>query len=150
GLLYSQQIDALAPGHFHHANAIFLGNVRDAAQFGRGRDATTHPWNHREASIPLNVGMHAIVDEARRAILLVPAAPDHVHQIAERRLANLASLSISVDIENFLDGFELLTAYNFPDLFEGKGNTGAQGGPGFLLKLRRNSAQQLVTQIGAA
>jgi hypothetical protein len=59
---------------------------------------------HRKRSVLLNVGVDAVVDESRRAVLVMVAAPDHIHHVTERRFADLAALSISVNIQHFLDG----------------------------------------------
>ena len=56
----------------------------------------------RERAVLLDVGVHAIVDEARRAILVVVAAPQHVEHVAERRLADLAADAVAVDLEHLL------------------------------------------------
>ena len=61
------------------------------------RHAAADARNHREGAVLLDVGVHAIVDEARRAVLVVIAAPEHVEHVAERRLADLAADAVAVD-----------------------------------------------------
>ena len=112
GFLHAQQIDALAAGNLHHRHVVFFCDVGDSAQFVRRSDAATNARNHGERSVFLNIRVDAVVDEARRAVFLVIAAPQHVQHVAQRGLADFAAEAIAVDIENFLNGFELLAAQN--------------------------------------
>ncbi len=116
---------------------------------GRG-DAAAHARHHRKCSVLLNIGVYAIVDESRRAILFMPAAPQHVQHVAQRRLADLAALAVSVHVQDFLHRFQLLPAHDVAKLLIGERQAGAQRRPGLLLEFRRHRAQQLLAQTRAA
>src|SRR5262249_8119137 len=83
----SQQIDALASGDFHHRDLVFFGDIGDLAQLRRRSDASAHARHHAERAIVLNIGVHAVVDEPRRTVFYVVAAPHHVDHVAQCRLA---------------------------------------------------------------
>src|SRR5262249_15356661 len=86
----TQQIDALASRDFHHTHVVFVGDISDAAQFFRRGHSATNTGNDREGTVSLDVGMHAVVDKARRAVFIMVSAPEHVEHVAQGRLADLA------------------------------------------------------------
>ena len=93
----AEEIDPLAAGDLDHRHLVLVGDVGNAAQLRRARDAAVNARNDREGAVLLDVRVHAVVDEPRRAVLVVIAAPDHVEHVAERRLADLASHAVAVD-----------------------------------------------------
>ena len=93
--------------------------------------------------------MHAIVDEARRAVFIVVAAPQHVQHITQRRLADFAAHSIAVNLQHFLDGAQSLASQDLPQLAFREGDALAQRLLRFFLKLRRNGLQKLLANFGA-
>ena len=100
--MHAEQIDALAAGDLHHRHVVFFGDVGDAPQFGGRGHAAAHARDDGERAVLLDVGVDAIVDEARRAVFLVIAAPEHVEHVAQRGLADLAALAVAVDVEHLL------------------------------------------------
>src|SRR5262245_43796115 len=104
----------------------YLSATSDAAQFGGGGDAAAHARDHGERTVLLNIGVDPIADKAGGAILVVIAAPDHVHDVAERGLADLAAFAIAVDVQHVLHGAQLLRAHDVAQLFLWEGDTGAE------------------------
>ena len=115
-LLDAEQIDALAAGDLHHRHVVLVGDVGDAAQLVGRRHAAANARNHRERAVLLDVGVDAIVDEARRAIFVVVAAPEHVEHVAQRRLADLAAQAVAVDVEHLLHRLQPLAAQDLAQL----------------------------------
>src|SRR5579872_948777 len=125
GLLDSQKIDALASRDFHHPHFVLIGDVGDAAELVGCGHAPAHARDNREGAVLLNIGVHAVVDEASRPVFLVIAAPNHVEHVAQRRFADFAALAITVDVQYFLHRLELLAANNVAELFVGERYAGA-------------------------
>ena len=119
-LLDAEQINALAAGNLHHRHLVFFGHVRDAPKFFRRSHASTDARHDRKRSVLLNIGVDAVVDEARRAIFIVVSAPQHVHHVTERRLADFAAHAVSIDFQNFLHRAQPLAPQNFAQLVLGK------------------------------
>ena len=136
GFLDAQQIDALAAGNFHHRHVIFVRNIGDAAQLLRRRHSAPHARNHGKSSVLLNIRVYAVVNESRRPILVVSAAPQHVHHVTQRRLTDLAAMAVTIDIQRLLYGTNALTAQNFTQFFFSERNALAQNFLDFFLKLR--------------
>jgi hypothetical protein len=65
---------------------ILVGDIGNAPQLIRRRHAAADARNDRERAVLLDVGVHAIVDEACRLVFVVIAAPQHVEHVAERGL----------------------------------------------------------------
>ena len=124
--LDAEEIDALTSGNFHHRHVVFFGDVRDAAQLFRRGDTAPHARNHRKCSIFLNVGVHAVVDEARRSVFVVIAAPQHVHHVAQRGLADFAAVAVAVNIQHLLHGAETLAAHDIAQFILSERNAFAQ------------------------
>ena len=61
----AEQVDALAAGDLDGRNLELVGDVGDGAQLVRRRQAAPHARHHRERAVLLDVGVHALVDEAR-------------------------------------------------------------------------------------
>src|SRR5215472_8893686 len=149
GLQHTQQVDALAASDFDHAHVVFFRNVGNASQFlGRG-DAATDAGDYREGAVILNVGVDAIVDEARRAIFQVSAAPDHVHHVTECGLAGGAAGGITVNVEDLLDRTQALGADDFAQLVFAEGQALAQGFLFLLFEFRGNRFEELQAKFGA-
>ena len=109
---------------------------------GRG-DAAAHSRDDGERAVLLNIGVNAIVDEAGRAVLFVIAAPDHVDDVAERRLADLAALAVAVDVEHFLHGPQLLRAHDVAQFLLRKRHARAEDFLLVFFELRRDGLQQV-------
>src|SRR6266567_2777423 len=124
--LDTEEIDALASGDLHHGHVVFFRDVRDAPKLFRRGHTAPHARYDGKRSVFLNVGVHAIVDEACRAVFVVITAPQHVHHIAQRRLADFAAVAVAVNIENFLHGTEPLAAHDIAQLILGERNALAQ------------------------
>ena len=101
-LLHAEQVDALAAGDLHHRHVVLVRHVGDAPQLGGARHAAADARDDRERSVLLNVGVHAVVDEACRAVLVVVTTPKHVEHVAQRRLAHLAAAAVAIDLEDLL------------------------------------------------
>src|SRR5262249_36983810 len=69
-LLHAEQVDALAAGDLDGGDAVLVHHVGDAAQLGRGRLAAPHARNDGVGAVLLDVGVRALVDEARLRIVL--------------------------------------------------------------------------------
>ena len=108
------------PVIFTIGTLVLVGDVGDAAELVRRRHAAADARDDRERAVLLDVGVHAIVDEARRAILVVIAAPEHVEHVAQRRLADLAADAVAVDLEHLLHRLQLLAAQDVAQLVLGK------------------------------
>src|SRR5262249_45832388 len=136
-------------GDLQHADMVFVGDVSNTAKFvGRGYAATNAGYN-REGTILLNIGVDAVVDEARRAVLIMIAAPKHVEDVAQSGLADFAADSISVDCEHLLHALELLATQDPAKLVLGKWNAFADRLLYFFLKLRHNGLQERLAEAGA-
>ena len=98
----------------------------------------------------MNVGVNAVIDKSRGAVLGVIAAPDHVHHVTERRFADFAPVPVSIDFQDFLDRAQFLTAQNFPKVVLCKRNALAQDFPGLFLEFRSHGFEQLLAKRGAA
>ena len=64
-LLHAEQVDALAAGHLHRRDVELVDHVGDGAQFGRRGHAAPHARHDRIGAVLLDVGVDALVDEAR-------------------------------------------------------------------------------------
>ena len=64
---------------------VLVRHVRDAAQLGGGGDAAVDARHHAEGAVALDVRVHAVVDEARVALVHVVLAPDRLEQRGEAR-----------------------------------------------------------------
>src|SRR6185369_12991593 len=62
----TEQIDALAAGDLHHPDVILLRDIGDAPQLGGRGHPAANSRHHRKRAVALDVGVDAIVDEARR------------------------------------------------------------------------------------
>ena len=83
-------------------------------------DAAAHARHHGERAVLLNIGVYAIVDEARRAVFVMIAAPQHVEHVAQRGLADFAALAVAVNVQHFLHGLQLLAAHDLAQLLIGE------------------------------
>ena len=130
-------------------HVVFVGHVGDAAQFVRRSNATADAWHYGEGPVLLDVGVYAIIDEARRAVFLVVAAPQHVEHVAQRRLADFAAQAIAIDLQHLLDGLELLAAQDFAQVVFRERNTGAERFLRLFLEFRRHGLEELLAKRGA-
>ena len=64
-LLHAQQVDALAAGDLDGRDVELVGHVGDGAQLRRRGHAAPHARHHRIGAVLLDVGVDALVDEAR-------------------------------------------------------------------------------------
>ncbi len=64
-LLHAQQVDALAAGHLDGRDVELLRHGGDGVQFGRRGHAAPHARHHAVGAVLLDIGVHALVDEAR-------------------------------------------------------------------------------------
>jgi len=110
GFFDAEEIDTLAACDFDHRHVVFFRDVGYAAKFFSGSDAAAHARDDGESAIFLNVGVDAVIDETRRAVFIVITAPDDIHHVAERWLADFAAGTVAVDVENFLNGKDALAA----------------------------------------
>src|SRR5262249_44778874 len=94
----------------------------------------------------LDVRVNTIVDESRRTILVVIAAPDHVEHVTERRLADLAALAVAVDVEDLLHRLEPLAAQDLAQVILRERPPAAQDLLSFFLEVRRHRAQDVLTE----
>ena len=62
-------------------------HIGDGAQFVRAGDAAPHARNDRECAVLLDIGVDALVDEARLIIVAIFAGPVADQVIIQRRLA---------------------------------------------------------------
>src|SRR6185312_16467657 len=146
----SQQIDSLAAGDLHHAGVVFFSGVRDLPQFRRRRHPAANAWDHGKRAVALNIGVNAIVNEARGPVFFVIAAPDHVYHVAERGLAHLAAVRVSVDIEYFLNRLQLLRPDHLPQILLRKRHAFAQHFFRLFLEARGHGLEDLLAYAGAA
>ena len=64
------------PVIFTIGTLVFLGDVGDAAQLVGAGDAAVDARDDAEGAVLLDVGVDAVVDEARVALVVVLVAPD--------------------------------------------------------------------------
>ena len=74
-LLDAEQVDALAAGDLDGRDLELVGDVGDGAQFARRGDAAPHARHHRIGAVLLDVGVDALVDEARLRVVAIFAGP---------------------------------------------------------------------------
>ena len=91
-LLHAEQVDALAAGHLHGRDRVLVDDVGDAAQLGGRGLAAPHARNHRVRAVLLDVGVRALVDEARLRIVLRLLRPGRDQVVVERRTAGRAAV----------------------------------------------------------
>ena len=88
----AQQVDALAAGHLDGRDLEVVGDVGDGAQFVRRGQAAPHARHHRIGAVLLDVGVHALVDEARLVVVAVFARPGAEQVVVQRRAAGRAAV----------------------------------------------------------
>src|SRR3989338_3226965 len=91
-LLYAEQADALSAGDLHRRHPVFLRLLGDTAQFGRSGDAAVHARYHRIAAVLLDVGVGALVDEARARVVMHLVRKSAHQVVVERRTAAWAAV----------------------------------------------------------
>ncbi len=88
----AQQVDALAAGDLDHRHLILVRHIGDAPQLGGIGNAAPHAWNDRIGTILLDVGVGALVDEARLRVILGFARPGGDQVVVQRRPAGGAAV----------------------------------------------------------
>ena len=83
----AQHVDTLPAGNLHSRNSVFINNICNRAKFSCSCDAAPHPWDNRESSILLNIGVRALVDETRLRIVPIFRRPSAQKIKIERRPA---------------------------------------------------------------
>ena len=83
----AEQVDALAAGDLHHRHLVALGHLCDALQLGRRGDSAVDARHDAERAVLLDVGVHAVVDEAGVALVVVLLAPEGLEERGEADLA---------------------------------------------------------------
>src|SRR5256885_1372352 len=141
---HAEEIDALAACDFHHRYFVFVGDVGNAAEFCCGSYSATHAGNHRESSVFLNVGVNAIVYVARGTVLVMIAAPDHVHHVAESGFTNFAAQAVAIYVEDLLDRKNALAADDVAEFLFAIREALAQNAFRFLLKFRDDGFEELL------
>ena len=86
-LLDAQQVDALAAGDLDGRDRELVDHVGDGAQLARRRHAAPHARHDRVGAVLLDVGVDALVDEARLVVVGVFAGPGAEQIVVERRAA---------------------------------------------------------------
>ncbi len=86
-LLHAEEIDALSAGHLDGRDLELVGHVGDGAQLVGGGQPAPHARHDGVGSVLLDIGMHALVDVARLAVVLVFAGPGGQHVVVECRPA---------------------------------------------------------------
>ncbi len=104
-LFHAQQVDALAAGHFHHGDVVFVHGIGDAAQLGGRGLAAPHARNHGVGAVFLDVGVAALVDETALRVILGLVRPGGnevvVHRGAAARTAiGRAPAELGIDVGN--------------------------------------------------
>ena len=66
-LAHAEQVDPLPAGDLHRRDGEFVDDVGDGAQFRGAGHAAPHARHHRIGAVLLDVGVDALVDEARLA-----------------------------------------------------------------------------------
>ena len=80
------------PVTLHRRDAVLVDDVGDAAQLGRRGLPAPHARDHRIGAVALDVGVGALVDEARLRIVLRLARPGGDQVVVERRAAGRAAV----------------------------------------------------------
>ena len=94
---HAQQIDSLSAGQLDQRYVIPLGDVGDAPQLRGAGDAAGNLRHHGERSVLLDVGVDALVDEARVLLVFVLTVPQRLQQRGEARLARGVFLAARQD-----------------------------------------------------
>ena len=108
-LLDAQQIDALAAGELDHRHLILHRDFGDAHQFRRRRYAAVNARDDGERAVLLDVGVNAVVDESRVALVFVLVGPEGFQQRCETNLAGRVFLTIRQLHEHFAHGLDAAT-----------------------------------------
>ena len=90
----AQQVDALSAGHLHGRDAELFRHDGDGVQFGGRGQAAPHARHHAVGAVLLDIGVHALVDEARAGIVAIFAGPGAQQIIIQRRAALVAALRL--------------------------------------------------------
>ncbi len=91
-LPHAEQIDALAAGDVYGRHAVLLRDLGDRFEFGGRGLAAPHARHDRVAAVLLDVGVHALVDEARLVVVAVLAGPLTEQVIVQRGAALRAAV----------------------------------------------------------
>src|SRR3954469_11209412 len=89
-LAHAEQVDALAAGHLDQRHLVAFGDVGDPPQLGGRGHAAAHPRHDAEGPVALDVRVHAVVDEARVALLAVAVLADLRDEVGQPGLARAA------------------------------------------------------------
>ncbi len=68
-LLDAEDIEPLAASHLHHTRPELIDHIGNSPQFTRIGDAAPHARHHRVGAVLLDIGVHALVDEARLVVV---------------------------------------------------------------------------------
>ena len=91
-LAHAQQVDALAAGHLDGGDLVLVDGIGDAAQLVGGGLPAPHARDHRIGPVLLDVGVAALVDEARLRIVHGLLRPGGDQVVVERRTAGRAAV----------------------------------------------------------
>ena len=91
-LLDAQKVDALPARHLHGRDLELVRDIGNRAQLARRRHAAPHARHHGEGAVLLDIGVNALVDEARLRVVFVFAGPSREQIIVERRAADMAAV----------------------------------------------------------
>src|SRR5690606_21147057 len=83
-LLHAQHVDALAAGDLHHRDVELFHHIRDGPQLLRARHAAPHTRDNGIGAVLLDVGVHALVDEARLVVVGIFVRPLADEVVVER------------------------------------------------------------------
>ena len=108
-LLDAEHVDALAAGDLHRRDGELVDHVGDGAQFLGAGHAAPHARHHRVGAVLLDVGVRALVDEARLVVVGVFARPIADEVVVERRAA-LGAAAGGLPLELLHDGMDGLQA----------------------------------------
>jgi hypothetical protein len=85
-LAHSEEVDALPAGELEQRDVVTLRDLGDAPQLRRGGDAAGDLRHDGECPVPLDIGVHPVVDEPAVPLVDVLLAPHRPQQRAQRHL----------------------------------------------------------------
>ncbi len=86
-LLDAKQVDPLAARELHHRHVVLHGDLRNPHQFVRACHPAVDSRHNGERAVLLDVGVDAVIDETRVALVFVFAGPQRFEKGSEADLA---------------------------------------------------------------
>ena len=97
----------MAARDFDHAGVVLFRDLGNAFQFGRGGDAAIDTGDHAKGAVVLNIGVDAVVDKPRVALVFVFVRPERFKQRGQTDLAAWVFFATRQFSKDRADAFQL-------------------------------------------